>query len=201
MVTRVYLIRHAHAEGNEKRFFQGCLDTDLSEKGNSQLLELSQKFNGIKLDAIFSSDLLRAKKTAEATAKGAGFKGEISFLKELREMSFGSLEGTLIADFYGNPDHKKESDLWDNCPEKFFCQGGETMEEVFERVTSSLTSIISNNIGKNIAIVSHGCALRNICAFLLGGKIEFLKFTPWIKHANFAYFEIDEIGNVILKFC
>ena len=201
MVTTVYIVRHAHARGNEERFFQGCLDTDLSKKGEEQLLELSKRFSKISLDKIFSSDLLRAKKTAQAVKTGAGFKGEILFLKELREMSFGSLEGVSIDSFYKDSQFEEKSKLWDNQPESFSCENGETMEEVFLRMKSAFLDILNQNKGKSLAIVSHGCSIRNLCAFLLGGDISFLKSTPWVHHADFATFKIDENGNVFLSFC
>ena len=74
MVTKIYLVRHAHAKGNEERFLQGCLDTPLSSKGKSQLEDLKIKFKGRAIDKIYSSDLERARLTAMAIKSGSNFK-------------------------------------------------------------------------------------------------------------------------------
>lgn len=66
MVTRMYLVRHAEAEGNANEFFQGCTQTQLTEKGKQQLAYLSHRFGEIPLDAIYTSPYLRAKQTAIA---------------------------------------------------------------------------------------------------------------------------------------
>lgn len=61
MVT-AYLVRHAEAQGNIEEFFQGHINTDVSEKGAKQLEMLAERFRDISFDAIYSSPLLRAKK-------------------------------------------------------------------------------------------------------------------------------------------
>ena len=194
MVTKIYLVRHAHAKGNEERFLQGCLDTPLSSKGKSQLEDLKIKFKGRAIDKIYSSDLERARLTAMAIKSVSNFNEEIILKKELREMFFGSLEGEKISRFYG--EFKALSDVWDNNPKEFASPKGESMREVYDRLGLALDEIVSQNKGKTIAIVSHGCAIRNICARFLGG-IGYLGITPWVKHSGYAVLTLDENNSII----
>ena len=71
-MTYIYLVRHCEAMGNHKRLFQGSTDCDISEIGAKQLEYLKVRFREIKLDAVYSSPLLRAQKTAESIACGKG---------------------------------------------------------------------------------------------------------------------------------
>ena len=72
MTTTLYLVRHAEAEGNWKRTFQGHIDSEVSEKGWTQLDYLARRFEQVRLDAVYSSPLKRAWATAEAINRFAG---------------------------------------------------------------------------------------------------------------------------------
>ena len=65
-MTRVYIVRHCEAEGNNKRLFQGLTDCDITEMGQKQLDLLCERFSEIHLDKVYTSPLIRARKTAEA---------------------------------------------------------------------------------------------------------------------------------------
>ena len=66
MVTTLLVVRHTQALGNIQKTFQGHIDTDISEAGAVQLELLSERFRSVHIDAICSSPLLRARRTAEA---------------------------------------------------------------------------------------------------------------------------------------
>ena len=63
-MTVIYLIRHAEAEGNMYRVFQGHKDVMLTERGELQAKALAERFRDIPIDAVYSSDLYRASATA-----------------------------------------------------------------------------------------------------------------------------------------
>jgi probable phosphoglycerate mutase len=71
-MTRIYLIRHAEAEGNIYRRAQGQYDSLVTTNGYLQLEALRARFHGEKIDAVYSSDLFRARETARVLAAPRG---------------------------------------------------------------------------------------------------------------------------------
>lgn len=89
--TTIYIVRHGESEANAKGILQGQKDYPLTPKGEEQALIISNELKGINFDAIFSSDLLRAKRTAEIIAVER--KLAVNTTKMLRERNYGRLEG------------------------------------------------------------------------------------------------------------
>ena len=71
-MTKIYLIRHAEAEGNLYRVYQGQYDTLLTETGMLQVQALGERFRDIHVDAVYSSDLYRAACTAVVICRMKG---------------------------------------------------------------------------------------------------------------------------------
>ncbi|MEG1449057.1 MAG: histidine phosphatase family protein, partial [Oscillospiraceae bacterium] len=95
MVTKVFLVRHGQAVGNSKRIFQGSLDLDLSDVGVKQLVAINNYFKDNKVDVIYSSPLIRGKRTAQAIATATNIK-TINFDDRLKEIHLGKMEGMPI---------------------------------------------------------------------------------------------------------
>ncbi len=91
MSTTFYFIRHGQTEHNVLGLIQGHSDSELTEEGRQQAHKLQAVFKKVKLAAIYSSDLKRAKKTAEIIAKPHKLK--IIYTHALKERSYGSFEG------------------------------------------------------------------------------------------------------------
>lgn len=77
-------------------------------------------------------------------------------------------------------DYPKEYSDWKNNPESFCAPEGESMEHVYNRISSAIKNIAQKNCGKTIAVVSHGCALRNFMCSVRFGDISHLKNTDWL---------------------
>ena len=90
----IYLVRHGETEWNEKKLIQGYSDIPLNKKGELQAKQLGQEFNNIYFDAVFSSDLLRAKNSAEIIILEK--KLTVATTKVLRERFFGRFEGSSL---------------------------------------------------------------------------------------------------------
>ena len=58
-MTRIYLVRHAEAEGNLYRRIHGWYDSLITDNGYRQIAALAHRFEGIPVDAVYSSDLFR----------------------------------------------------------------------------------------------------------------------------------------------
>ncbi len=186
-MTRIYLVRHAEAIGNIQEFFQGHIDTELSEKGKKQIAALAERFKDISFDKIISSPLKRAIATAEAVNKYHSF--EIYADKRLIEIDGGVWEGvkwTELEKLY--PD---DYDKWKNRMWEFHSKDGESMTCVYERMRSAVTDIAAENAGKTTVLVSHGCALRNFLAYAEFGDITHLADVGWSDNTAVSLIEFD----------
>lgn len=92
-----YFIRHGQTDWNLVRKLQGSTDIALNETGIAQAYEAKEKLADIEFSMIFSSPLMRARKTADIIAEGR--KSLIVELDDLREWHFGSSEGSKYFDW------------------------------------------------------------------------------------------------------
>ena len=91
-MTRIFLIRHAEAEGNLYRRAHGHFNGMVTVRGNKQIELLKKRFDGEKVDAVYSSDLDRATKTATAISEPREL--QIITSEMLREVKMGVWEDT-----------------------------------------------------------------------------------------------------------
>ena len=171
MVTKVYLIRHCQSMGNLGGRFQGRFDADVSPDGQKQLELLGLRFRNEHLDAVYTSPLLRARKTAQALAKYHPV--DVTDEPGLLEIDVGDMENLLLSQVAER--FPQVAWDWDNAPDQCRFPGGETMEEVYARVNAALDRIIQGNPGKTVAVATHGGALRNIWARVETGSPEGLR--------------------------
>ncbi len=190
-MTTVFLIRHCETIGNKQGVFQGRIDMNISEAGQEQLEQLKTRFKKISLDVIYSSPLLRARRTAEAV------RGERNLMiiddDRLVEIDGGIWEGKRWCDLPTlDPE---QSRLWVEKPCDFATQEGEPMRSVYTRMSQALLTIAEENDGKQIAIVSHGCAIRNTICFANGWPIERLHEVGWCDNTGVNQLHINN-GHV-----
>lgn len=184
----MYIVRHCEAEGNITEVFQGSYDSDITEKGALQLDKLAERFRDIHLDAVVSSPLKRAYKTAEAINRYHGL--EIATDPDFAEINGGELEGhkwnelsTLFPDTYA---------LWKNDFAAFYSKEGESMKEVFERVGRGIMRVASDYRGKTVAVASHGGAIRNLLCFLDGKPLHEVNNAAWVENTSISCYEFDD---------
>ena len=73
-MTSIYLVRHAEAEGNLYRLAQGQFDGLVTRRGYDQIRALRRRFDGVQIDAVYSSDLYRTCATASSRTSGLSLK-------------------------------------------------------------------------------------------------------------------------------
>ncbi len=190
-MTTVYIVRHAEAEGNISRVFQGRIDCGVTEKGYTQLNALSERFKDIKLDAVYSSPLIRTMETAKAVNKYHNL--EIKKVDELMEINGGLFEGQLWEELSNL--FPKAHDLWLNHHHEFEIEQGESMREVYDRMKTSVLEIVQENKDKTIAIVSHGCAIRNFLCFANKVNFEELSTLDWCENTGVCKLTFDDDLN------
>ncbi len=160
--TTFYIARHGETEANTKKLYQGHFESPLTELGIQQAKELGERLKGVQFDAIFSSDLGRAKHTAEL----AKLDREMAVLttEMIRERNFGSLEGVSIEK------HREEArELIEEYEklseeEKFNTSLAdmETMEAATSRLIRFLRETAVAYPGKTILVVVHGTIIRGL---------------------------------------
>lgn len=195
-MTYIYLVRHCEAMGNHKRLFQGSTDSDISEIGFKQLEYLKKRFKSIHLDAVFSSPLIRAQKTAEAVAYGKDL--EIITRKNLAELHGGVVEGKpFVEAFNAIPGL---ADAWNNHPQDFAPQGGEAMRDAYVRIYDEVIALAHMNRDKTIVAATHGGVLRCLTCRILYNDITRLKDVPWHENTAVTLIKVDDNDNIGIEF-
>ena len=186
-MTRIYFLRHCEAQGNVRKFFQGTTDTDISERGKEQLKYLTKRFKAINIDKAYSSPLIRAKKTAFAAIEGKGL-GVIE-RPNLCELHGGIVEGKPFREtFDANPELRE---IWDNHPQDFAPDGGESMRHAYDRIWEEVLSLARDNQGKTIIASTHGGLMRLLHCRLFYHTIERLCEVPWSENTAVTLVEFD----------
>ena len=186
-MTKIYLVRHCEAEGNLKQLFQGRIDTDVTTLGAKQLEFLTERFKDVKLDAIYSSPLKRAFKTAEAV------KGErempINIHKGLTEIDGGVVDGKPFKETFIE---LGILDDWINRPWTVKFEEGESFAEVYDRASKALFEIVEKHKGQTIAIASHGGVIRVLSCKALYDDLTKLKDVNWFENTSVTVLEFDD---------
>ncbi len=196
-MTTVYIVRHAEAQGNVDEVFQGRTDCEVTENGYRQLDALAEKFKDIDIDVLYASPMKRTLETARAVNKYHNLP--IITDDNLIEINLGVLEGVKWDDV---PDlYPEEYGLWINDISEFNVKDGESMRNVYDRMKKALTEIVRANAGKRIAVVSHGCAIRNYLCFAKGVPFKEIDSIPWCDNTSIAKIEYnDELVPEIIFF-
>ncbi|MDI6602934.1 MAG: class I tRNA ligase family protein [Patescibacteria group bacterium] len=161
-----YLYRHGHSLRQEKKVVSCWPEKSLcplTEKGEKQVLEIAKKLKNKKIDLIFSSNLLRAKQTAEILSKETDAK--IIFDKRLREINVGIFNNQNPKLFWNYILTKKN-------PYLVKAPKGESLTDLQRRVYDFLKKIDKKYQGKNIIIVSHELPLTVLENTLKGWSIK-----------------------------
>lgn len=172
MRTTLYLIRHGVTGWNKKKKYCGYMDVALSREGACQAKRLAQRVRSVEFDAVYSSDLKRAVRTARIAF---GKQRAITQVPDLQEMNFGILEG-LCHDQIMKKYRRIYRD-WLRDPFKHRLPKGEPIEAFQKRITKAVNRIIAANRGKTVAAVCHGGTISVFVMAVLKKK-SFWKYVP-----------------------
>lgn len=167
-LTRVYLIRHGETEWNKTGKLQGHSNVSLSREGVRQAQLLAEHMPFHTVDAIYSSDLSRAVKTAEILAKQ--FNLPVIQNSGFREMNFGDWEGRKLSELAAEMPVGFEHFF--TRPDKVYPPHGETFLEAQSRVLNTLDKVITDHEDQSVIIVSHGAIIRLLLCAILGMPIR-----------------------------
>lgn len=163
-MTKVYVIRHAEAEGNLYRRIHGQYDSIITETGLLQIDRLRERFEDVGLDAVYSSDLLRTQSTAKAVSVPRSL--QVVKRPELREINMGVWEDMTWGDVAIKWPEMLTSFNAD--PENWKIPGCERQAAVVERMVKVIREIGARHDGQTVAVVTHGSISRTLFGHLLG---------------------------------
>jgi broad specificity phosphatase PhoE len=171
-----YIVRHGETEWNVVDRMQGQLDSLLTRKGVEQAGETAKRLKHVSFDAIFSSDLIRAKRTAEIIKLDREL--EVVVRGVLRERMCGRFEGKLIEEYrretrhlFGQYKKLSEQEQW-----KFkFDEGYESDEELMSRFIIFLREVAVAYPNKTILVVTHGAVIKTFLAHIGFAKLSELR--------------------------
>jgi probable phosphoglycerate mutase len=151
-MTRLYLIRHAEAEGNIYRRMDGHYNSRITQNGLRQIDALRQRFAEIPIDAVYASDLFRTRKSAEAIClpKGLPLRPE----PRLREVRVGISEDLPFGRLGWRRPRELNRRMPD--PEGWQIEGAESYEQYSSRFEAALREIARAHEGQSVAIFTHG---------------------------------------------
>lgn len=165
MVKRVIFIRPGETDWNRMGRWQGWVASPLNAHGRAQAAALSRFVRHIGVSALYTSDLRRALQTAAPLAEALGFAPIPD--ARLRERSVGLWQGLTLQemrDWYPDDFRALLADR-----EHFRIPGGESRQEVRQRMREAFDDIIAQDAGETIAILSHTAAIKLLLEDLLSG--------------------------------
>ena len=162
--TLIYLLRHGSVVMAETRRFIGNLDVPLSPLGEHQSARQAERLRAEPRAAVFSSDLSRARRTAEIIAAPHGITPAV--IPALREMDMGRWDG-LTGEEIGErePVAFKE---WMSGVGEFAFPEGESLGDLRARAWSAFEALVAGQAGRTIAVVAHGGTNRVLICHALG---------------------------------
>lgn len=183
--TTIYVIRHAETNWNAEGRIQGRTDIPLNLKGIQEAFDKSQAFRHLPITVCYTSPLSRAYQTL--TIFNEIHQQPIFTHDKLIERCYGSHEGLSISEVRKKEEEKGFYSMSAEDTLRFKIEGGyESYEEIYQRVYSVLKSIIQKHPGQSVLVVTHGCVIKALVAYL--GK-----------NKDVRTFRIANLEHIVLK--
>ena len=198
-MTKFLLIRHGHSMANLERVFAGHTDAQLSPIGEKQVKRTAEYIaENYKVDKIYASDLKRAYNTGKVLGDMCGI--DVIPDERLREIYAGEWENLhfdyLLETFC------EDYGTWKNDIGNARCTGGESVQELSERISTELTKIAEENPDKTVAIATHATPIRCMQCLWQGMSFDEMKNIPWATNASVteAVYENGKFRLVYLSY-
>ncbi len=167
-MTQLCLLRHGQTDWNVEGRWQGHSDTPLNSTGLDQARQAAEELKSTAFESLYSSDLQRARETAQAVAHFHNLPVKID--ARLRELNLGDWEGKLLMDvpqLYPAAWAERQAHPLESRP-----PGGESVPELAQRVQQAIDAICMENSRGPVLIVSHGLALATVLCLVQGHPLS-----------------------------
>lgn len=167
-MAEIWMVRHGQTDWNLEGRLQGQLDTPLNDTGMDQARKLADELADKKFCALYSSDSMRARQTAEIIAGRVNLP--IKFDRRLREISQGQFEGMLFSEVA----QKFNSALTDRTrnPVHSRLPGGESVAELNARFKEAIDEIACAHPDEPVLVAAHGLAIATMLCLVRGYPME-----------------------------
>ena len=183
-MDQLYLIRHAETDWNVERRLQGHADRPLSVRGRSQAVALGAHLRNIHFDAVFCSDLWRARDTTVRAGFVAASAGRI-----WREFDVGRWSGRLIEDII-----TRDADAYSRWRSGYCAPpGGESWQAFESRIRRGLAGL--EGVPGRVLLVTHSGVIRAIMQIMLGSALGKL---ATVGHASVSVLDLKTGPNMTL---
>ena len=207
MSTKIIMVRHGFSVSNRLKYFTGQTDIELTETGVEQARMCGDFFRcwqpctacgetrteriwdmGItNITAIYSSPLSRAYNTALPIAEVLNL--DITTSDSLKEINGGVWEKMPFTEI--DEKYPTEYGVWKNDVGNSRCVGGESVKELYNRVTREVTEIALRHEGETVVIVTHATPIRVMCTAASGRDVSEMREVPWVSNASISIFEFN----------
>lgn len=166
--TLLIALRHGETAWNAEQRIQGQLDTPLNETGRWQAERLGQALADADVQAIYSSDLQRARDTAAPLAQRMGLPVQTD--PALRERHFGQWQGSRYPEL--EQQYPEQTLAWRRRDPDFGPPGGETLAAFHERALAAYTRLAQAHAGQTVAVFAHGGLLDSLYRAATGQALQ-----------------------------
>jgi len=157
-MTTLIFVRHGQSMANLQQVFAGHYDIPLTELGHAQAEKTAEYLDRYPIDCIYSSDLIRARQTAEHTAARRGMP--IVNDEVFREIFAGEWEGMPFEEI---KERYEDSHLvWCKQITRSRPNGGESVQELSKRIWQGVQSVLETHRGQTVAIFTHATPVRTL---------------------------------------
>jgi len=163
-VTRLCIVRHGETDWNAEHRVQGQLDVSLNATGRAQAAAVAQALSKEKFAAIYSSDLSRARQTAEPVARRLAMR--VLLEPGLRERHYGIFERLTYAE--AQQRHPEDYARFERRDPDYDFQTGEGLRVFSERAVRCVLALAGRHPGERILVVTHGGVLDKLYRFITG---------------------------------
>lgn len=157
-MTELILIRHGETDLNRELRFQGQVDVPLNDIGLEQARRLAARLAGTSADALYASDLLRTRQTAQPIGAGLALAPQPE--AGLREQNFGAVDGMRVEDIKVR--HPEAWAGWLRFDADFAMPGGESTRQFHARVMDAVQRLVAQHAAGRLVLVTHGGVLDMI---------------------------------------
>lgn len=167
--TKICLVRHGETPWNAEKRIQGQTDIALNSVGEAQAAATARSLFRQSIEALYSSDLLRAQQTARCISATINRPAEL--LPALRERRYGNFEGLTYTEANQRyPDAYRRFAARD--ADFALPGGGESLCQLHARVVDALQMIAARHAGQTVVLVTHGGVLDSVNRFVRGNALS-----------------------------
>ncbi|MDD7362777.1 MAG: histidine phosphatase family protein [Peptoniphilus sp.] len=188
----LYILRHAETEWNVEDRIQGRMDSPITKKGYAEIARMRQTLASIPLDVCYTSDLTRAKRTAQNLINTKNLP--IIEIEALRELPLGSWEGALFKEVRDDP----LFEVYFQRPDEFQLPGKENFHDLYRHIEEFIR-MLERCDHKHVLIVAHGVSIRALLNVLEGIPVRQFWHRPVARNMGLSIAKYDGASWLVLR--